>query len=236
MIAELIRAIRKISKINQKPNQFQLKLLAVNCALIGGYYLTYLADLSVILSTVIYGSLFSGHCYFNHFIAPLLSQSIRRSIPVIVFDDLNKIEHMNMLAEIVRFLRLIEGKETNIMLVSSDEETWSKLRREPGMKDRLRVRQIKYDHIETANRLLEVIEKDFEALKKNISAHHLFEKVIVKAMVKELIGTKQMSLRRFVSVLKLIDEEEYEIFADVLQKKDLSTSQIVTEFTKSNII
>lgn len=32
------------------------------------------------------------------------------------------------------------------MLVSSDEETWAQLRKEPGMKDRLRVRQIKYNH------------------------------------------------------------------------------------------
>lgn len=60
---------------------------------------------------------------------PLLNQAHRRTVPVIVFDDMNKIEHLNMLPEIVRFLKLIEDQATNIMLVSSDEETWSKLRR-----------------------------------------------------------------------------------------------------------
>ena len=87
-------------------------------------------------------------------IGPILIQSIRRTFPIVVFDDLNKIEHMNMLAEIVRFLKVIEERAANIILISSDEETWSRLRKEPGMKDRLRVRQIKYDHIETANRMV----------------------------------------------------------------------------------
>jgi hypothetical protein len=40
------------------------------------------------------------------------------------------------------------------MLVSSDEETWAQLRKEPGMKDRLRVRQIKYNHTETTKKFL----------------------------------------------------------------------------------
>jgi stalled ribosome rescue protein Dom34 len=60
---------------------------------------------------------------------PILKQSMRKTIPVIVFDDLNKIEQMNMLAEIVRFLKLVEEQAANIILVSSDEETWSRLRR-----------------------------------------------------------------------------------------------------------
>lgn len=34
-----------------------------------------------------------------------------------------------MLSEVVRFLKLIEENGANIMLVSSDEETWSHLRK-----------------------------------------------------------------------------------------------------------
>ena len=91
------------------------------------------------------GVIFS-HLYMIYFMQPFLIQSVRRSVPLIVMDDLNKIEQMNMLSEVVRFLKLIEENGANIMLVSSDEETWSHLRKEPGMKDRLRVRQIKYEH------------------------------------------------------------------------------------------
>lgn len=54
---------------------------------------------------------------------------MRGAAPVIVFDDLNKIEQLGMLAEIVRFLKLVEAQAVNIILVSSDEETWSRLRR-----------------------------------------------------------------------------------------------------------
>lgn len=39
----------------------------------------------------------------------------------------------------------------NVILIASDEETWFKLRKEPGLKDRLRQRVITYDHTFTAN-------------------------------------------------------------------------------------
>lgn len=77
---------------------------------------------------------------------PIMLQAKRGTIPVIVFDDLNKLEHLGMLAEITRFFKLLETRSANLMMISSNEETWSKLRREPGMKDRLRVRQVWYDH------------------------------------------------------------------------------------------
>lgn len=60
---------------------------------------------------------------------PIIKQSVRKTVPVIVFDDLNKIEQINMLAEIVRFLKPVEEQAANIILASSDEETWSRLRR-----------------------------------------------------------------------------------------------------------
>jgi len=89
-----------------------------------------------------------------------------------------------MLSEVVRFLKLIEENGANIMLVSSDEETWSHLRKEPGTKDRLRVRQLKYDHNETCKRLSDVVENKFDLLMTTISGHKIYDKEIVKALVK----------------------------------------------------
>lgn len=51
------------------------------------------------------------------------------------------------------------------------------------------------------------VENRFELLMAAISGHEIYDKILVKAFVKELIGVRQMSLRRFISVLKLYDEE-----------------------------
>jgi hypothetical protein len=134
---------------------------------------------------------------------------MRGTAPVIVFDDLNKIEQLGMLAEIVRFLKLVEAQAANIILVSSDEETWARLRREPGMKDRLRVRQIKYDYIETATLISEALDKQEVAFRRQILAHPIYDRNVMRAMVRDLIALRQMSLRRFVSVMRLVDEEFY---------------------------
>lgn len=66
----------------------------------------------------------------------------------------------------------------NVILVSSDEETWSKLRREPGVKDRLRLRQISYDHIYSAEKLLEIVSDDqqYKIFMKYISANPAYKK------------------------------------------------------------
>ena len=53
----------------------------------------------------------------------------------------------------------------------------------------------------------------------NISGHKIYDKDLVKALVKELIGVRQMTLRRFISVLKLYDEEEYEKLLDILKSR-----------------
>jgi hypothetical protein len=103
--------------------------------------------------------------------------------------------------------------------VSSDEETWARLRREPGMKDRLRVRQIKYDYIETATRISEALDKQELAFRRQILAHPIYDRIVMRALVRDLIALRQMSLRRFVSVMRLVDEEFYESFVEVLGNK-----------------
>jgi hypothetical protein len=48
----------------------------------------------------------------------------------------------------------------NILLVSSDEETWFKLRKEPGLKDRLRQKVITYDHHFTGQQMLKYLDNE----------------------------------------------------------------------------
>lgn len=76
---------------------------------------------------------------------PLMMQTVRRTKPLIIFDDLNKITNLNKLAEISRYLYLLDKDMANVILVSSDEETWFRLRKEPYMKDRLRQRILAYN-------------------------------------------------------------------------------------------
>ena len=73
------------------------------------------------------------------------------------------------------------------------------------MKDRLRVRQIKYDHERTAGLLLGLIEGRPGDFERCFTFHPLFSGEIVKELVRVFIGEKQMSIRRFTSVLKLVD-------------------------------
>ena len=95
----------------------------------------------------------------------------------------------------------------NVILISSDEETWSRLRREPGVKDRLRLRHLIYNHEYTALKLLELIDKDYDKFMKYVNGNKHYNKDIVKSLIKELIGRRQVTLRRFISTLKLNDEE-----------------------------
>lgn len=87
------------------------------------------------------------------------------------------------------------------------------------MKDRLRVRQIKYDYIETATRISEALDKQELAFRRQILAHPIYDRIVMRALVRDLIALRQMSLRRFVSVMRLVDEEFYESFVEVLGNK-----------------
>ena len=43
---------------------------------------------------------------------------------------------------------------------------------------------------------------------------------LIKEMVRVFIGLKQMSIRRFTSVLKLVDEEESEKLVGILRNEE----------------
>ena len=117
------------------------------------------------------------------------------------------------------------------MMISSNEETWAKLRREPGMKDRLRIRQLKYNHMATASMMMRLIDEDPEDFKRNFSHHPTYNMTLIKEMVRVFIGLKQMSIRRFTSVLKLVDEEEFEKLVSILKNEEgKSEEEVVTAF------
>lgn len=103
-----------------------------------------------------------GTCYVYYFymMYPFIIQSLRRSKALIVFDDINKIEKVGQLPQISRFLQLIDEDMGNVILITSDEETWFKLRKEPGLKDRLRQRVIVYNHAYTAEQKVAFLEND----------------------------------------------------------------------------
>jgi hypothetical protein len=77
------------------------------------------------------------------------------------------------------------------------------------MKDRLRVRHIKYDHAYTAEKLIELIATDPKLVSTFFTAYPLITHTLLKQMARVFIGERQMSLRRFSSVLKLVGEEDY---------------------------
>ena len=52
------------------------------------------------------------------------------------------------------------------------------------MKDRLRVRQIKYNHKETSKKLSEIVQNSFDELIKQVSGHPIYDKELVKALIK----------------------------------------------------
>jgi hypothetical protein len=163
-----------------------MKILLTNIAFAIGAYGVAISSLDATYGMLIFGLMGLSYTYYLYFLYPLVVQSLRRTCPLIIFDDLNKIEHLNMLPEIVRYLQLLENHMANVILVSPDEDTWCKLRREPGVKDRLRVRQIYYDCIFTAEALLKFIhnDKNFEIYMKYVNGNKLYNRNIVTSLIK----------------------------------------------------
>lgn len=208
-MGEIVKAIKKIHEINQDPQRYLSKYYLANLAMFGLYGIIFVLSIPIQIQFAIFAPLFLFHCQYLYFMKPLVVQARRASIPILIFDDLNKLEHLGLLAEITRFFKVIEAKSANIMLISTTEEIWSKLRREPGMKDRLRVRHILYDYAETASRLVDMIERDPAFVRRFFTTHPLISHDVLKEIARTMIGESQMTIRRFSSVLKLADEEEY---------------------------
>jgi hypothetical protein len=107
MFTEIIRAVKKIHDINVSPRRFQLNCILTALSLAGLQVLLWRSEVAEVARLIVASAGVFGQLYLVHFWGPFLRQSIRRSAPVVIFDDLNKIEQLGMLAEVVRFLRLV---------------------------------------------------------------------------------------------------------------------------------
>lgn len=59
----------------------------------------------------------------------------------------------------------------------------------------------------------------------------------IKEMARVFIGLKQMSIRRFTSVLKLVDEEESEKLVNIIRNEEgKSQEDVVAAFREGKLI
>lgn len=60
---------------------------------------------------------------------------------------------------------------------------------------------------------------------------------LIKEMARVFIGLKQMSIRRFTSVLKLVDEEESEKLVNIIRNEEgKSQEDVVAAFREGKLI
>lgn len=107
ILSEIIRATKKIHSINKNPHRFWLKILLAHIGLAFGIYKIAVSDLDATYGITLFTLMGTGYGFYLHFIYPFIIQSLRRTCPVIIFDDLNKIEQLNMFPEIVRYLQVL---------------------------------------------------------------------------------------------------------------------------------
>lgn len=91
-------AIRKINDINRKPGRFWLNTLGIHLGFIwaaSGIIESHLLDAN---EGLFLGMLGTAYSYYFYMIYPVLIQSFRRSKPLVVFDDVNKIDDIGKLA------------------------------------------------------------------------------------------------------------------------------------------
>lgn len=69
----------------------------MNLVFVGMYAALFHVSILIYFQPFLLYPLFAADCYYFHFLRPLLHQARRRTIPLVVFDDLNKLEHLGML-------------------------------------------------------------------------------------------------------------------------------------------
>ena len=72
----------------------------------------------------------------------------------------------------------------------------------------------------TASMMMRLIEEDPKDFGSNFIFHPTYSMPLIQEMVRVFIGLKQMSIRRFTSVLKLVDEEESEKLVGILRNEE----------------
>lgn len=98
MLSEIITAVRKIHEINTKPYKLWGRLLGAH---IGFAWLAQSVIDSQLLDTnegLFLGMLGTAYIYYIYMKYPFILQSFRRTKPIVVFDDINKIDKIGQLA------------------------------------------------------------------------------------------------------------------------------------------
>ncbi|MDD2840660.1 MAG: hypothetical protein PHY80_06150 [Rickettsiales bacterium] len=91
IISEIIRAVKRISRINKNPERFWLKYVMLNFGFLAGEAGVYFSNWDAIYGMLGLSGVIFGHLYMVYFLQPFLIQSFRKSVPLILMDDLNKI-------------------------------------------------------------------------------------------------------------------------------------------------
>ncbi len=129
IIGHLISTIIRLHKINTNPLDFWAKYLSIHTVFGLVYSSLLFFDIDAMMGLISLGATIGMHLYYSFFMYPFIKQSFRKTSPLLIIDDINKLEHIGKLSELVRFLALLEMQACNIILISSDEETWAKLRK-----------------------------------------------------------------------------------------------------------
>jgi len=87
----MIRAVKQLQQINQNPLAFRLKFALSNAIFITAYFLLFQSNLLLSVKLGLAGINFLSQMYYNKLMGPIFNHSFRKTVPVIVFDDLNKI-------------------------------------------------------------------------------------------------------------------------------------------------
>ncbi len=84
--------------INKRPEIFWMKYALFHLAFIAAEFAVYFSNWDAVYGMLALSGLVASHVYSIYFLQPFLVQSFKKSVPLIVMDDLNKIEQMNMLS------------------------------------------------------------------------------------------------------------------------------------------
>jgi hypothetical protein len=99
-----MEAVRRINKINLNPAGLWLKTIAAHAFFIGAGHAILASSLLEKNVGLFLGTLGTAYLYYFYMLYPFLIQSFRRTQPLVIFDDVNKIANMGLLAQISRYL------------------------------------------------------------------------------------------------------------------------------------
>ena len=98
MLSEIIATVRNIHEINTKPYRLWAKVAGAHIGF--GWLAEFIVNSQLLDANegLFLGMLSTAYVYYIYMIYPFIMQSFRRTKPLVIFDDINKIDHMGQLA------------------------------------------------------------------------------------------------------------------------------------------